>query len=75
MATGDERSMAAVPDPEQERSKGELKRVWAAVERVRERNADKSPDEILEDVTAEVEAVRQERYERREAAGQSSIAW
>jgi len=35
-------------------------RAWALVERVQERNADKDPDEVLRDVTAEVEAVRRE---------------
>jgi hypothetical protein len=45
-----------------------LQRAWAQVDAVRARNADKSAEEILEDVTVEVEAVRQERYERRVAA-------
>jgi prevent-host-death family protein len=35
-------------------------RVWATIEEVQERNADKDPDEVLHDATAEVEAVRQE---------------
>jgi PHD/YefM family antitoxin component YafN of YafNO toxin-antitoxin module len=37
---------------------------WATIDRLRERNADKDPDEVLQDVTAEVEAVRQERYDQ-----------
>ena len=37
---------------------------WAAIERVQARNADKDPDEILAEVTAVVEEVRRERYER-----------
>ena len=41
---------------------------WAAIEKVQERNADKDPDEVLADVTAEVEAVRQEMYEEQKAA-------
>jgi prevent-host-death family protein len=48
-----------------------VERAWATVERVRERNADLDPDEVLRDVTAVVEEVRQERYEeRRRAAGE-----
>ena len=34
---------------------------WATIDRIRERNADKDPDEVLQDVTAEVEAVRKKR--------------
>ncbi len=41
-------------------------RAWKSVERIQERNADKSPEEVLADVTAEVEAVRQERYEQQQ---------
>jgi hypothetical protein len=46
-------------------------RFWQTVDRIRERNADKDPDEILRDVTAVVEEVRQEHHERarREASG------
>lgn len=39
-------------------------RDWAIIERVQARNADRDPDEILAEVTAVVEEVRQERYER-----------
>ncbi len=39
-------------------------RFWQAVERIRKRNADKDPDEVLREVTEVVEEVRQERYER-----------
>ena len=35
------------------------------IDEIRERNADKDPDEVLRDVTRIVEEVRQERYERR----------
>ena len=46
-------------------------RFWQAVDRIRERNADKDPDAVLADVTQVVEEVRQERYEReRKAQGQ-----
>lgn len=41
---------------------------WVAVERVRERNAGKTEDEVLADVTTEVEAVRREMYEERQRA-------
>jgi prevent-host-death family protein len=41
----------------------ELERAWQTVDRVRERNADKNPEEVFKDVTATVEAVRQELYE------------
>jgi prevent-host-death family protein len=41
---------------------------FALIERVRARNADQDPEAVLEDVTAEVEAVRRERYERQAAA-------
>ena len=39
---------------------------WAAIDRLRERNADKDPDAVLRDVTEVVEAVRQERYARQQ---------
>jgi prevent-host-death family protein len=41
----------------------ELERAWQTVDRVRERNAEKNPDEVFQDVTATVEAVRQEIHE------------
>ena len=49
----------------------ELQRAWTTIEAVRERNADSNPEEVLRDVTAVVEAVRQERYgaRRRPPAG------
>ena len=55
------------PEGAQDREEA-LRLAWEAVERVRAHNADKDPDEILAEVTAEVEAVRQEMYERRKAA-------
>lgn len=48
---------------EYQRLQDERERAWAAVERVRERNADKDPDEVLRNVTAEVEAVRHELFD------------
>lgn len=38
-------------------------RDWAAIDELRTHNADKDPDEVFADVTAEVEAVRRERRE------------
>lgn len=40
-------------------------RFWATVDRIRQRNTDKDPDEVLADVTTEVEAVRQKMYGQR----------
>jgi prevent-host-death family protein len=45
-----------------------VERAWATIERVQERNADLDPDEVLRDVTAVVEEVRQEMYEERRRA-------
>jgi len=45
-----------------------LEAAWRTVEQLRARNAHLDPDEILAEVTAEVEAVRQELYEQRTAA-------
>jgi PHD/YefM family antitoxin component YafN of YafNO toxin-antitoxin module len=42
----------------------EQERLWAVVESVQQRNADKDPDEVLRDVTEIVEEVRQELYEK-----------
>ena len=41
---------------------------WALLDQLAERNADKDPDEVLRDVTAVVEEVRQERYAKRQRA-------
>jgi len=38
---------------------------WKIVQRVQGRNADKDPDDVLRDLTAVVEEVRQERREQR----------
>jgi prevent-host-death family protein len=47
-------------------------RAWDVVDRIRERNADQDPEEILAFVTEIVEEVRQEQYERDLKASQSS---
>ena len=39
-------------------------RTWQLIDQLREQNADADPEDILADVTAEVEAVRQEGYAR-----------
>jgi antitoxin (DNA-binding transcriptional repressor) of toxin-antitoxin stability system len=39
-------------------------RAWAVVDTIRTRNADRDPDQVLREVTEEVEAVRQEGYEQ-----------
>ena len=57
--------MTSQPDNDREQA---WRRFWAAVDRIRERNADKDPDEVCRDVTEVVEEVRQERYERELAA-------
>ena len=46
-------------------------RFWQTVDQIRDRNADKDPDEEMAFITQVVEEVRQERYEReqREAQG------
>ena len=45
---------------------------WAVIEQIQQRNADKDPDEVLADVTTEVEAVRREMYEERQQAREGS---
>ncbi len=60
---------AVLISPEEwEQVERQRKQAWAVVDRVRERNADADPDEVLQDVTAVVEAVRQERYDRKRRA-------
>jgi len=51
-----------------ERLQKEQERAWAVVDTARERNADKDPEEVLRDVTADVEAVRREMYEEKGSA-------
>ncbi|MBI2911101.1 MAG: type II toxin-antitoxin system Phd/YefM family antitoxin [Chloroflexi bacterium] len=58
---------AVVISPEQyETIRQEIDSAWATIEKVQERNADQDPDEVLRDVTAVVEAVRHERYAKRQ---------
>ncbi len=60
---------AVVISPEQyERMRREEEADWAVLDAVAERNADQDPDEVLRDVTAAVEQVRQERYDEQQQA-------
>jgi hypothetical protein len=52
---------------EQERQR-RMDAFWEAVERIGERNKGWDPDEVLAEVTAVVEEVRQEQYEREQRA-------
>ena len=57
--------LAVVVSPEEyERIKRMRERAWETVDAIRERNADKTEEEIMRDVDEAVEAVRQEHYER-----------
>jgi hypothetical protein len=58
---------ATASDDEQARRERE-ERAWRVVEEIQARNAHISPDEILAEVTSEVEAIRQEMYEQRQRA-------
>ena len=56
---------AVMISPEQyEQLRQQKERAWATVDRIRERNADKTEEEVMRDVDEAVEAVRQELYER-----------
>lgn len=59
--------IAALVSPEQFEQLQRLKaRTWATIEAVTDRNAERDPDDVLRNVTQEVEAVRQEAYEQRQ---------
>ena len=63
------RPFAVVINPEQyEAIEKKMEKAWATVDRIRERYADKDAEEVVRDVTAVVEEVRQERYERSKGA-------
>ncbi|HEY7034322.1 MAG TPA: type II toxin-antitoxin system Phd/YefM family antitoxin [Thermomicrobiales bacterium] len=65
---------AVIPVDEYERYRqARLEQAWATVDRIQERNADLDPDEILAEVTAEVEAVRRERRTSREHAREAEV--
>jgi prevent-host-death family protein len=64
--------VAAIISPEDfetyQRLLAEREARFAVVDRIRERNADKDPAQVYRDVTEAVEAVRHERYDRRQAS-------
>ncbi len=58
--------VAVIISPEAfQRLQEEDARDWATIQAVGERNADHDPEEVLRDVTDEVEVVRQELYAER----------
>lgn len=61
------RAVLISPSDFKELRRIQKERAWEVVEEIRARNADQDPDEIYRIVTEEVEAVRQKRYEQREA--------
>ena len=63
-----DKPMAVLISPDQwERYQEYLRdRFFAAVDKIQELNADTDPDQVERDVTAIVEEVRQQRYERRQ---------
>lgn len=63
-------ALAVVISPAEYRAFRRSRDPWAVIDEIRERNADKDPDEVLHDVTQIVEEVRQERYERRRRAAE-----
>lgn len=59
------RPFAVVISPEQYQIiEKQIEKSWSTIDSIRERNADKNPEEVLRDVTELVEGVRQEHYER-----------
>ena len=57
------KAVAVIISPEAfQRLQEEDARDWATIQAVGERHTDEDPDEVLRDVTEEVEAVRRERY-------------
>ena len=67
----DGETVAALIGPEEfERStEAVVERAWESIQRIKDRNADKDPDEIYRIVTEIVEEVRQEMYEERQLDG------
>lgn len=63
--------VASVISPEENQKLHRQKEeAWKTIQAVQERNADKDPDQVLAEVTEEVEAVRQEIYARERQAKQ-----
>ncbi|MCL4552892.1 MAG: type II toxin-antitoxin system Phd/YefM family antitoxin [Candidatus Marsarchaeota archaeon] len=66
------RPFAVVLSPQEYQAlQEEREKAWAVVDEVQKRNEEKDPDEVLQDVTAEVEAVRQEMYEEQKRTAKS----
>lgn len=64
--------IAVVITPEEyQRLRRADERDWAPIERVQAANAGRDPDEVLADVTVEVEAVRQELYAEQQRTAKS----
>lgn len=63
---GKPRLVAMSPEEYERLRDDQSERDWQTIQRLQERNADKDPDEVLRVVTAVVEEVRQERYERQQ---------
>jgi prevent-host-death family protein len=62
---------AVMISPEQyEAMQKDEERTWQLIDEMRQKNAKFDPEEIEADVTAEVETVRQHRYEEEQRAGQ-----
>ena len=65
--------MAVLISPEQYASlEKELSDLWTTVDGIRLRNQDLNPDQILDDVTREVEVVRQAHYAKTKKTSKSS---
>jgi prevent-host-death family protein len=60
---------ARLPKEKTEKSDDEL---WATIERIRERNKDKDPEEVYREVTAIVEEVRRELHDREQVRKHST---
>ncbi len=59
----------ALRNEEERDSRDALERFWHVAERIRERNADKTPDEEFASIAAVVEEVRREQHDRDQAKG------
>lgn len=54
------------PDEYERYRQQRLDQAWATIQALQERNGDNDPDTVLREVTAEVEAVRQQMYDERQ---------
>lgn len=51
----------------------QIEKAWASVDRIRERNADRDPEEVIRDITAVVEKVWREMEEAERRAGKRRL--